>query len=63
VSLDVDMVEATDLHEALQFVAINYLSNIIIDLDAKKIVNAFQKKYYPRTNWGQLVKTCSRVCD
>ncbi|KAK2412223.1 hypothetical protein QL285_047441 [Trifolium repens] len=62
-SQDVEMAEATGLHEALKYVRDNHLSNIIIELDAEKIVKAFQQKLYPRTNWGQIVKSCVRASN
>jgi ribonuclease HI len=62
-SNDVDLAEVTGLHEALHFVESAHLSNTIIEMDAEKIVNAVQKRSFPRTSWGQLARSCSRVCD
>ncbi|KAK2358351.1 Polynucleotidyl transferase, ribonuclease H superfamily protein [Trifolium repens] len=51
-SNDVDLAEVTGLHEALHFVESAHLSNTIIEMDAEKIVNAVQKRSFPRTSWG-----------
>ncbi|MCH84388.1 ribonuclease H protein [Trifolium medium] len=59
-SQDVAMAEATGLKEALQFVEDNLLSNLIIELDANIIVQALNRKIFPRTKWGNLVRQCSR---
>jgi ribonuclease HI len=62
-SLDVELAEATGLQEALKYAQDNHLRNIIIELDAEKIVKAYHQKIYPRTKWGQIVKNCARVSN
>jgi ribonuclease HI len=59
-SNDVAMAEATGLSEAIRFVTENHLNNIIIELDAAIIVQAVTHQKYPRSNWGNLVKSCVR---
>jgi ribonuclease HI len=55
------MAEATSLLEATRFVEEGKLSNIIIELDAAMIVQAFSRRDFPRTNWGKCVLKCARV--
>jgi ribonuclease HI len=62
-SNDADLAEATGLREALQFVESSHLSNIIIEMDAEKIVKSVQMQSFPRTSWGQVARSCSRVCS
>ncbi|MCI24473.1 ribonuclease H protein, partial [Trifolium medium] len=60
---DAAMAEAEGLRAALQLVETQQLSNVIIELDAEKIVNAMKRKKFPRNQWGRIVQICSRVRD
>ncbi|MCI45908.1 hypothetical protein A2U01_0067147 [Trifolium medium] len=62
-SNDVNLAEATGLREVLRFVESNQLSNIIIELDAQSIVATSYARIFPRSNWGRILRNCSRVLD
>ncbi|GAU49613.1 hypothetical protein TSUD_407720 [Trifolium subterraneum] len=59
-SHDVAMAEATGLKQALQFIETNHLSNTIVELDAKIIVQAVNCNKFPRSNWGRIASQCAR---
>jgi ribonuclease HI len=58
---DAAMAEATGLHEAIMLVQKYQLSNTLIELDAAIIVNALNRKDFPRTNWGKSTRNSARV--
>jgi ribonuclease HI len=54
------LAEAMGLQEALNLIQQWNLSNVIIEMDAKTIVDTVNSSCYPRTNWGMIVDRCVR---
>ncbi|GAU41655.1 hypothetical protein TSUD_398380 [Trifolium subterraneum] len=62
-SHDATSAEAHGLVEALKWTKAQQLIKVMIEMDAKVIVRALQKKEVPRSCWGQLLKACIRDFD
>jgi ribonuclease HI len=54
------LAEAMGLQEAINLVQQWDLSNVIIKMDAKSIVDTVNSRCCPRTNWGMIVDRCVR---
>jgi hypothetical protein len=57
---DVLLAEAVGIREALNWVVSQQHHRVIIETDTEVIVKAPSKKNFPRTNWGNVIRNCSR---
>jgi ribonuclease HI len=55
--------EAFGLNEALNMVEAGTNTQIIIEMDAKTIVNAVTKRNFPHCYWGRIARRCRRMID
>ncbi|KAK2374342.1 Ribonuclease H superfamily protein [Trifolium repens] len=58
---DATEAEAMGLLEAIIWAKSQQYDKVIFETDAEVIVTAIRNKAFPRTNWGQIAKRCSRV--
>jgi ribonuclease HI len=49
------------LKEALQLIDDQHLQNVIIEMDAERVVQAVNNQSFPRAQWGQLARHCARA--
>jgi ribonuclease HI len=59
----VELAETSGLREALALIDSNNLHHVDILMDAAGVVQAINNKIYPRSQWGQLARACSRVME
>ncbi|GAU16849.1 hypothetical protein TSUD_367980 [Trifolium subterraneum] len=62
-SNDAALAEAHGLQEALRWIRNLHITRVIIEIDAVVIVQAIQKREFPRTKWGRVVEWCARDFD
>jgi ribonuclease HI len=60
---NVELAEATGLHEALVMIESPHLQNVEIKMDAERVVRAIHNKSFPRFQWGQMARNCARVME
>jgi ribonuclease HI len=58
---DATEAEAMGLLEAIIWAKSQQYDKVIFETDAEVLVTAIRNKAFPRTNWGQIAKRCSRV--
>jgi ribonuclease HI len=58
---NVDLAETLGLNEAIQIIHDQHLRNVIIEMDAQRVVRAVNNKIFPRAQWGQLARHCARA--
>jgi ribonuclease HI len=59
----VDLAETLGLSEAIQIIHDQHLRNVIIEMDAQRVVQAVNNKTFPRAQWGQLARHCARAIN
>jgi ribonuclease HI len=57
---DSTLAEAIGISEALIWIKTLNLQKVIIETDAKILTTALEKKLFPRTNWGNVMRKVSR---
>jgi ribonuclease HI len=62
-SADATLAEAIGVGEALNWIKTLNHQHIIIETDAAKVVNALEKKSFPRKIWGNVTRKISRDLD
>jgi ribonuclease HI len=60
---DASLAEAMGLKAGLDLASRLGISKLVVELDAENVVKAITKKNYPRTQWGGIVRQCSRVFE